>query len=100
MVTFSHKLMAYFFLLAGLSADMGVYRNSTMIRGRFILFYSSQKEEGMPCLGYPSIDGDIYFVRSSFRHYKVLLDGKLKEIDFYFTEQALSQVTIIQKGVR
>lgn len=41
-----------FFLVAGLSADMGVYRNSTMIRGAFILFYPSQKEEGMPCLGY------------------------------------------------
>lgn len=43
----------------------------------------------------------MYLVRSSFRHYKALLDGKFKKIDFFFcTEQALSQVTKIQKGVR
>ena len=50
MVTFSG--LWHFFLVAGLSADMGIYRNSTLIRG-FILLYWSQEEEGMPGLGYP-----------------------------------------------
>lgn len=30
-----------------------------------------------------SINGDMYLVRSSFRHYEELLDGKFKEIDFF-----------------
>lgn len=54
MMTFSHKVMAFFFLVAGLSADMGVYRNSTMIRGG-VYFILSKSERGRYAMSWLSI---------------------------------------------
>jgi hypothetical protein len=83
---------------------MGIYRDSTLIRGCLFYFIGVRKRKVCHVLAIHfrlkrSIDRDIYFIRG-FRHYNVLLDGKFKERDFFFTEQALSRAAVIQKGVR
>lgn len=103
---FSHKLMA-FFLVAGLSADMGIYRDSTLIRGCLFYFIGVRKRKVCHVLAIHfrlkrSIDRDIYFVRG-FRHYNVLRSTRWQiqgKRFLFFTEQALSRASVLQKGVR
>lgn len=103
-MTFSHRLMA-FLLVAGLSADMGVYRNSTMIRGRLFYFVKVKVRKRKVCHVLAihfrlkcSIDGDIYFVRSSFRHIISTNRWQIQGIRFFYGERTESSNNNSKRG--